>query len=341
MVQRELEIYYRFNPKADYEQLRGVGPKAWLWLHGGKFSPNSLKKLAVSAFGIGLANIALDVGQKTRATDISGKKPLSDHETGITISSGDRVLLTTRPLWEFGGQDGVILANWLPPFDKIKGETGIVFGDKDNLVGAKIDWEHSGGEDLALLVETGGGNIFDDEAFVGRKIFFPENRPGLLTDKDHQLLTTIPQGMINRLIFSFVRNEGDVKEAYEAVDKFWPGWRDKIGNRIVWKLETAGALKNINYFLSLDNCDFMLGLGDLETACKSAGLNFADQIDKVLQKFNNSARKLIVASGMADGGKYLPQQGVGGFGLTYEAVVASQKGKLVELLTEFRKSLRV
>lgn len=347
------ELYCRFDPNANLDQLTKAG-NVRVWVHGGKFKVGACANLIEANHKLGRKSV-LDIGQKTRNTQIMNAVDFGNHEYGAKVFIGSRICLSVSELSDQDVQPDVtiISANWLPKISEIKQkETGIVFGDGDKMTRTKIDWNKSTDDELALtVVETANGKIFTNEAFGGETTFFPETRPNLLSPKDFELLKAIDSSLVDRLVVSFVRKSADIAELNEALDKFWPGWKDRKGNKIIFKLETRGAYDNLPYFLALDNCDYMLGLGDLENAVGKS--KFKTCMQSILKQFDDSDKKLIVASGLANSmvgdyevrelsdtdqnylNMFLIHPSVSGFGLTFEGVRASQLGLWPDLLKKF------
>lgn len=214
--------------------------------------------------------------------DLAGPKiRIGEFEKGLTVlKEGAKFTLTTKKIM---GNDERVSINYpmLPKEVKV-GDHILLHDGKKALQVKEIK-----GDDVICIVTVGG------EIKNKRGVNLPDSDLSVssITEKDREDLKFGLKNKVDYFALSFVRRPEDISELRDILDKA------KCPARIIAKIETPQALKNIDEILKLTD-GIMVARGDLAVEIPAEEVPLVQKM--LIQKCNQAGKPVITATQMLE-----------------------------------------
>ena len=230
--------------------------------------------------------VAAEVGKPVAIlTDLQGPKlRVGEMEgEGVPLVSGEKVILTTRPIVGHGGVVPVQYAR-LPrdvePGDRILIDDGLL----------ELEVLSTGETDIACRVITGGLL----QTNKGMNLPRASHAIPAITDKDRQDLRFVLEQQVDWVALSFVRNPGEVQELKEMIRELAASDRPVP---VVAKIEKPKAVDNIDGIIEVADA-IMVARGDLGIETSPEAVPVVQKM--IIAKCNAVGKPVITATQMLD-----------------------------------------
>jgi pyruvate kinase len=230
--------------------------------------------------------VAAEVGKPVALlTDLQGPKlRVGEMEgEGVLLVSGEKVILTTRPIVGHAGEVPVQYA-YLPrdvePGDRILIDDGLL----------ELEVLSTGETDIACRVITGGLL----ETNKGMNLPRASHAIPAITDKDRRDLRFVLEQQVDWVALSFVRNSDEVRELKEMIQELSTS-RSPVP--VVAKIEKPEAVDDIDGIIEMADA-IMVARGDLGIETSPEAVPVVQKM--IIAKCNAVGKPVITATQMLD-----------------------------------------